>query len=143
MALTASPVQDGSCNGLQHYSALARDLGGAKVVNLLPSSTPQDVYSAVATVVERQVRDDAARQRSEAVKLLARNNDRVDRKLIKQSVMTSVYGVTFVGVREQISSRLYERGWNNETEVYTVSCDKSSQGVVIRTLLGCSNMQPG
>ncbi len=37
----------------------------------------------------------------------------VDRKLVKQTVMTSVYGVTAVGAREQISARLSERGWAN------------------------------
>lgn len=26
----------------------------------------------------------------------------VDRKLVKQTVMTSVYGVTFIGAREQV-----------------------------------------
>ena len=38
---------DGSCNGLQHFSAMLRDeVGGAKV-NLLPGP-PQDVYTQVA-----------------------------------------------------------------------------------------------
>ena len=34
----------------------------------------------------------------------------VDRKLVKQTVMTSVYGVTFVGARAQILNRLEEKG---------------------------------
>lgn len=46
--------QDGSCNGLQHYAALGRDAAGAFSVNLTPSHEPQDVYSAVATLVEQQ-----------------------------------------------------------------------------------------
>lgn len=33
----------------------------------------------------------------------------VDRKLVKQTVMTSVYGVTFIGARDQIKQRLKER----------------------------------
>lgn len=36
--------QDGSCNGLQHYAALARDEEGGRAVNLLPSDEPADVY---------------------------------------------------------------------------------------------------
>lgn len=36
--------------------------------------------------------------------------NKVDRKLVKQTVMTSVYGVTFIGAREQIKKRLKERG---------------------------------
>ena len=36
------PVQiDGSCNGLQHYAALGRDLEGGRSVNLLPCDKPQ------------------------------------------------------------------------------------------------------
>ena len=36
--------QDGSCNGLQHYAALARDEEGGRAVNLLPGEAPADVY---------------------------------------------------------------------------------------------------
>ncbi len=36
--------QDGSCNGLQHYAALARDEDGGRAVNLLPGDAPADVY---------------------------------------------------------------------------------------------------
>lgn len=47
--------QDGSCNGLQHYSALGGDPLGAKSVNVLPSDRPQDVYSDVCAMVEERV----------------------------------------------------------------------------------------
>ena len=51
--LSHLPVhQDGSCNGLQHYSALGRDLDGARSVNVFPSEKPQDVYTEVAKLVE-------------------------------------------------------------------------------------------
>lgn len=43
--------QDGSCNGLQHYAALGRDVIGATSVNLVPCDVPQDVYSGVAQQV--------------------------------------------------------------------------------------------
>lgn len=46
--------QDGSCNGLQHYAALGRDSAGGYSVNLSPASKPQDVYSAVAALVEER-----------------------------------------------------------------------------------------
>ena len=77
-------AQDGSCNGLQHYAALARDSACASAVNMLPVERPQDVYSAVAAAVERQTQSDAAAGRSEAVKLLERNGGVIDRKLVKQ-----------------------------------------------------------
>ena len=38
----AWPVHvDGSCNGLQHYAALGRDLSGGAAVNLMPAPKPQ------------------------------------------------------------------------------------------------------
>lgn len=43
--------QDGSCNGLQHYAAMGRDVAGGMSVNLLPCRAPQDVYSCVVTLV--------------------------------------------------------------------------------------------
>ncbi len=46
--------QDGSCNGLQHYAALGRDKEGGMSVNLQPAEKPQDVYSAVLELVERE-----------------------------------------------------------------------------------------
>lgn len=46
-----SLLQDGSCNGLQHYAALGRDVIGATSVNLMPCELPQDVYSGVAQQV--------------------------------------------------------------------------------------------
>ncbi|QZI86108.1 DNA-directed RNA polymerase [Vibrio phage 15E36.1] len=42
---------DGSCSGIQHYSAMLRDAVGGKEVNLLPSDRPQDIYGAVANIV--------------------------------------------------------------------------------------------
>lgn len=39
---------DGTCNGIQHFSALARDPDLAALVNLTPSDTPQDIYQAEA-----------------------------------------------------------------------------------------------
>ena len=40
-----------------------------------------------------------------------------------QTVMTSVYGVTFIGAREQIASRLRERGfpWQDWAELCKLS----------------------
>lgn len=98
------PIQlDGTCNGLQHYAALGRDERGAAVVNMLPGARPADVYSNVAAVVARLVKADSDPQ-------AAVIRDMIDRKMVKQTVMTSVYGVTMVGARQQIQERLRERG---------------------------------
>lgn len=94
--------QDGSCNGLQHYAALGRDLGGAISVNLAPSEKPQDVYSTVANLVET-LRQHDADNGNEIARAL---EGRIKRKIIKQTVMTTVYGVTPYGARLQIEKQL-------------------------------------
>lgn len=50
---------DGTCSGLQHFSALLRDEVGGKAVNLIPSDTVQDIYSIVADKVNVQLLKDA------------------------------------------------------------------------------------
>lgn len=94
--------QDGSCNGLQHYAALGRDTSGALAVNLVPSERPQDVYSRVVDIVEaKRIKD--AEEGNDLAKSL---EGFVRRKVIKQTVMTTVYGVTRYGARNQIARQL-------------------------------------
>ncbi|KAG9143328.1 hypothetical protein Leryth_018597 [Lithospermum erythrorhizon] len=104
--------QDGSCNGLQHYAALGRDTMEAAAVNLVARDTPADVYSEIAfrvhDIMKRDsIKDPETNPNAMLAKILV---DQVDRKLVKQTVMTSVYGVTFIGAREQIKKRLEEKG---------------------------------
>lgn len=47
---------DGSCNGLQHYSAALRDPVGGAAVNLIPSDIPEDIYRRVSDVTALKVR---------------------------------------------------------------------------------------
>ena len=46
---------DATCSGLQVLSILMRDENTAKKVNVLPSTEPQDIYSAVAEKVKAEV----------------------------------------------------------------------------------------
>lgn len=94
--------QDGSCNGLQHYAALGRDQAGAESVNLCPYDNPKDVYSDVAELVEL-VRVQDAENGVEIAKIV---EGFVRRKVIKQTVMTTVYGVTRYGAKYQILRQL-------------------------------------
>ncbi len=47
---------DGSCNGLQHFSAMLRDEVGGAAVNLVPGTKPADIYQRVADVMTAKVR---------------------------------------------------------------------------------------
>ncbi|KAG7327569.1 hypothetical protein KOW79_009175 [Hemibagrus wyckioides] len=96
--------QDGSCNGLQHYAALGRDVIGAMSVNLMPCEEPQDVYSSVA----QQVEEFRARDAAKGIKIAQVLEGFISRKVVKQTVMTVVYGVTRYGGRLQIEKRLKE-----------------------------------
>lgn len=96
--------QDGSCNGLQHYAALGRDVIGATSVNLMPCEVPQDVYSGVA----QQVEEFRAQDAKTGLKIAQVLEGFISRKVVKQTVMTVVYGVTQYGGRLQIEKRLKE-----------------------------------
>ncbi|KAI1174644.1 DNA-dependent RNA polymerase [Nemania sp. FL0916] len=107
------PVQqDGTCNGLQHYAALGGDTWGAQQVNLLPGDRPADVYSAVADLVKAGIADDLA-----LGGFLAKAVDgKITRKVVKQTVMTNVYGVTFMGAKAQVLKQLKAAHPNIEEE---------------------------
>ncbi|KAK1980368.1 DNA-dependent RNA polymerase [Colletotrichum cereale] len=94
--------QDGTCNGLQHYAALGGDSWGARQVNLEPGDKPADVYSAVANIVKDHIAKDAEAGNPFAVAM----NGKVTRKVVKQTVMTNVYGVTFAGAKKQVCKQL-------------------------------------
>ena len=51
---------DGSCNGLQNFSAALRDEVGGAAVNMVPAPTPQDIYQQVADRVTDKLRRDTS-----------------------------------------------------------------------------------
>ncbi|TGJ83753.1 hypothetical protein E0Z10_g4998 [Xylaria hypoxylon] len=104
--------QDGTCNGLQHYAALGGDRWGAQQVNLLPGDRPADVYSAVADLVKASIKEDLA-----TGSFLAQAVDgKITRKVVKQTVMTNVYGVTFIGAKAQVLKQIDAAYPNIETD---------------------------
>jgi DNA-directed RNA polymerase len=72
---------------------------------LIPSEKPSDIYSAVAKRVEHRVNEGC----KQGCQISLRMKGRVNRKLVKQTVMTSTYGVTFIGARRQVISRMKEQ----------------------------------
>ena len=56
--LSSLPIRvDGTCNGIQHLSAMVRDEVGGASVNLLPGAKPQDIYRKVAAIVTQRLLD--------------------------------------------------------------------------------------
>ncbi|XP_038890081.1 DNA-directed RNA polymerase 2, chloroplastic/mitochondrial-like isoform X2 [Benincasa hispida] len=123
--------QDGSCNGLQHYAALGRDKLGAAAVNLVAGEKPADVYLGIAARVLEIMRRDAQKDPATFPDALRAKTliDQVDRKLVKQTVMTSVYGVTYIGARDQIKRRLKERAAiSDDSDLFGCSCYAAKVG---------------
>ncbi len=95
---------DGSCNGLQHFAAMTRDLEGGKLVNLCPSDRPSDVYRAVADkCVELSSEHKASPERDLGLTMW---ESKLGRHVVKRNTMTQPYSVTAYGMREQILTDL-------------------------------------
>ncbi|KAJ4001173.1 DNA/RNA polymerase [Lentinula boryana] len=109
--------QDGTCNGLQHYAALGGDSRGAQQVNLSAGERPSDVYTYVGNMAEEIIKRDIANGEKYAAML----QGKITRKIVKQTVMTTVYGVTFIGAREQIERQLKLTKQFEEEEVWGAS----------------------
>lgn len=103
------PIQlDGTCNGLQHYSALLRDEVGGRAVNLVNSDKPNDIYGVVATRLEEKLNVQISSSDNidnnaygNAWKVLG-----INRKLTKRPVMVLPYGGTLLSCREYIGEYL-------------------------------------
>ena len=81
--------QDGTCNGLQNFSALMYDPVGGSAVNLTPSDAPRDIYADVAQRVMELLREKPQDKLRDA--WLAHG---VNRKITKRTTMTLPYGCT-------------------------------------------------
>jgi len=77
------------------------------------------VYTFVANMVEERLEEAAANGEPRA--MLLKGN--IARKVVKQTVMTTVYGVTFVGARDQIRKQLVTLPGlvHNEEESYRLA----------------------
>jgi len=96
---------DGSCNGLQHFSAMLRDEIGGKAVNLVPSETPADIYQVVADTCQEKLHSCQKDGDGGAVNWLsALPDNKVPRSLTKKPVMTLPYGAVQQSCTQSIYS---------------------------------------
>ena len=87
---------DATCSGLQILAGLARDKSTAKLVNVLPSSRPQDAYAVVAEKSKPNIPE-----------IL---HEHWDRKCVKRTVMTIPYNAKPFSNRSYIRDALKEKG---------------------------------
>lgn len=87
---------DGTCNGIQHLSAMMLDEVAGKHVNLVPSDTPQDIYKFIANALEGEHVKRLAKSRGEPGKharyWLGVCGGSLTRGLLKRPVMVLPYG---------------------------------------------------
>lgn len=95
---------DGSCNGLQNFSAMLKDEVGGSATNLVPHETPADIYTEVMNVVQSKITEDLANDTNVAMAKLW--DGKLSRKLVKRQVMTLPYGSTEYGMRDQLRQEL-------------------------------------
>lgn len=114
---------DGSCSGIQHFSAMLRDSVGGRAVNLLPSDNVQDIYGIVAERVIEMLKRDAIGGTANEMQLITDKDSGeiterlklgtrtlapqwlqfgVTRGVTKRSVMTLAYGSKEFGFRQQV-----------------------------------------
>jgi DNA-directed RNA polymerase len=121
---------DGTCNGLQHLSALRLDENSARETNVLPAELPRDIYQTIANLVKESLEEDWTHGNEFAEEwrgILLADSDvpqreprtdgltksqgtqipdlspvNFDRDVAKAAVMTTPYGVTRQGMTLQL-----------------------------------------
>lgn len=91
---------DGSCNGIQNYSAMLRDPVGAKATNLTDSELPADIYGEVAKVLEGKLLGIVERGEDDNGYATMWLSHGINRKLTKRQVMTLPYGSTMFSCKD-------------------------------------------
>lgn len=116
-------AMDGSCSGLQHFSAMLRDEVGGSEVNLVPLPKPGDIYTKVSNTAQGLSDDPQARL--EALNASRKGKKKEDREvtqldlemsavwsgkfkrsIAKQPTMTLCYAATQLGMADQIAKAL-------------------------------------
>lgn len=109
--LSRLPVAlDGTCSGLQHYSAMLRDsVGGIATNVIMDKETPrrEDIYQRVADAVNNLMQQDIADAENGAHASLLLAHKLVTRKIVKRPVMTQPYGSTYFTCRDYIHNELH------------------------------------
>lgn len=124
-AIIKTPVfLDATCSGIQHLSALLLDLELGISVNLSPYNQeegPNDIYSDLIDPINKAINKFGEENQNFANLSVIKLN----RKIIKTSIMTKVYNVSQYGIARQIESKL-ERKEEDTSAIEQISSDLSS-----------------
>ena len=121
--VSALPIRvDGTCNGIQHLSAMMRDEVGGASVNLLPSDYPRDIYKEVAGDLEEHLNAIAmsgGEAGAMAQQWLDGLGDEIPRAFTKRQVMVMPYGGTKDAYRKYLYEYLKEVKQEENRDVIT------------------------
>jgi hypothetical protein len=91
---------DATCSGIQHLSALTKDIKIANLVNLLQNDSPSDFYQYCIDKILEVIADLPDVTLKNKLKQL-----NITRKWIKQSIMTVPYNVTTMGISDKLAEK--------------------------------------
>lgn len=142
--MSALPVAlDGTCSGIQHFSAMLRDSVGGAAVNLLPADKPADIYQEVCNRAVDKLNRDAQqltptiaiasppqpeehKEKAEATAIATAELAKAwlslnpNRSTTKRQVMTLPYGAT------RFSCRAYTEEWMKDQAGATIPFPEGS-----------------
>ncbi len=108
---------DGSCNGLQNFSAILRDEIGGRATNLVPGELPADIYAEVARVLTNKIRalEGTCPEADAWLDYCANNGSGgIPRSLAKRPVMTLPYGATRQSCTAYIFQDIFKYKWQKK-----------------------------
>lgn len=124
--VSSLPIRiDGTCNGIQHLSAMIRDEIGGAAVNLTPSNRPRDIYAEVAELVRERL---LSSPDPLAQHWLVALGGVIPRSLTKRQVMILPYG----GTRHAYFG--YTIDWMNENDPDAQTFPLQERGKLARFL---------
>lgn len=126
---------DGSCSGIQHYSAMLRDEVGAIATNvkcLDPNAAKHDIYTEVAKAAnDLMTKDSAKKDIGVAASTLIANNY-IKRDIVKRAVMTLPYGSRYQSCNHYVTEALTDALADNAITDKTITkqyCDYTARTV--------------
>jgi len=121
---------DGTCNGLQHFSAMLRSTVTGKEVNLVPMDKPQDIYQKVADNVTEKLKND------EHIYASLWLDFKVKRSTTKAPCMVVPYGGRRYGFTDFILEDIRKRTDKGESHLFPDELKAASflAGVVLSSI---------
>ena len=113
---------DATCSGIQHLTAIIRDINLANHVNLIEQneySKPADLYNQIKEPLNSLIREEGMKENSSYPNL---KNIELTRKIIKVLVMIKPYDAKILGMKENLENvlpKITKKGEDTEISINT------------------------